>query len=83
VRFVVTDRETYQPVRTALLFIDLVRRMHPAHFRWQERGAGLDRLAGTGRLRAAIEEHRLRRLLAAWDRDADAFAATRKRYLLY
>lgn len=83
VRFLLTDREAYRPVRTALLFIDLVRRMHPNDFRWQERGAGLDRLAGTGELRKAIEGNRLQELLAAWDRDAEMFTAVRRRYLLY
>lgn len=83
VRFVLTDRETYRPVRTALLFIDLVRRMHPNDFRWQERGAGLDRLAGTDGLRKAIEGNRLQELLAMWNRDADVFVRIRREYLLY
>lgn len=83
VRFVLTDRETYRPIRTALLFIDLVRRMHPATFRWQERGAGMDRLAGTDQMRAAIEGGRLTSALAGWDRDAARFDAARRQYLLY
>jgi uncharacterized protein YbbC (DUF1343 family) len=83
VRFAVTDRETYRPVRTAILFIDLVRRMHPAQFRWQERGAGVDRLAGTDRLRAAIEDGSLAALLANWGLDATRFEADRRSYLLY
>ncbi|HEY7406643.1 MAG TPA: DUF1343 domain-containing protein, partial [Gemmatimonadaceae bacterium] len=73
VRFILTDRETYRPVRTALLFIDLVRRMHPGHFRWQERGAGVDRLAGTDALRKAIDSGRLSELLAQWEREAEEF----------
>jgi uncharacterized protein YbbC (DUF1343 family) len=83
VRFVLTDREIYRPVRTALLFIDLVRRLHPNDFRWQERGAGLDRLAGTDELRKAIENGSLAEVLAKWSRDAMAFAADRRQYLLY
>ncbi len=83
VRFVLTDRESYRPVRSALLFIDLVRRMHPDAFRWTERGAGLDRLAGTDELRKAIESGRLTDLLAEWARDATQFEETREPYLLY
>jgi uncharacterized protein YbbC (DUF1343 family) len=83
VRFVLTDRETYRPVRTAVLFIDLVRRMHSDDFRWQERGAGLDRLAGTDELRKAIEGGRLSELLATWDRQAETVVATRAGFLLY
>src|SRR5688572_7524663 len=83
VRFVLTDRETYRPIRTALLFIDLVRRMHPANFRWQERGAGVDRLAGTDELRKALEAGGLSELLAKWDGEAEEFGAVRGKYLLY
>jgi uncharacterized protein YbbC (DUF1343 family) len=83
VRFVLTDREAYRPVRTALLFIDLVRRMHPSNFRWQERGAGVDRLAGTDELRNAIEAGRLHALLARWEAEARAFDQDRGKYLLY
>jgi uncharacterized protein YbbC (DUF1343 family) len=70
-------------VRTTLLFIDLVRRMHPTDFRWQERGAGLDRLAGTDELRTAIQAQRLEALLREWDADAEAFRVARAVFLLY
>ena len=83
VRFVITDREVYRPVRTTLLFVELVRRMHPGSFRWQERGAGVDRLAGTDALRTAIGEGRLKELLAEWDRQAAEFTQSRQSYLLY
>ena len=83
VRFVLTDRDTYRPVRTALLFIDLVRRMHPDDFRWQERGAGLDRLAGTRELRKAIEGGGLAALLRKWEVEAEGFRVGREKYLLY
>lgn len=83
VRFIVTDREAYRPVRTALLFIDLVRRMHQAHFRWRERGAGFDRLAGSDAARRAIERGDVRSLLARWVEEALEFERIRQRYLLY
>jgi uncharacterized protein YbbC (DUF1343 family) len=83
VRFVITDREAYRPVRTTLLFIELVRRMHLGNFRWQERGAGVDRLAGTDALRRAIGEGRLQELLDEWDAEAAEFLGVRREYLLY
>jgi uncharacterized protein YbbC (DUF1343 family) len=83
VRFVMTDREAYRSVRTTLLFIDLVRRMHPSNFRWQERGAGVDRLAGTDELRKAIAAGRLDALLAKWETEAREFEVARHDYLLY
>jgi uncharacterized protein YbbC (DUF1343 family) len=82
VRFILTDRERYRPVRTALLFIDLVRRLHP-EFRWTERGAGMDRLAGSVAMRRAIEAGRLTSALAEWERDAERFDAERRPFLLY
>lgn len=83
VRFVLTDREAYRPVRTTLLFIDLVRRMHPGNFRWQERGAGLDRLAGTDELRTAIESGSMSEILARWEAEAERFVEARREFLLY
>lgn len=82
VRFILTDRESYRPVRTALLFIDLVRRMHP-EFRWTERGAGMDRLAGSDTMRRAMQGGRLTAALAEWEREAARFDADRRPYLLY
>ncbi|MGQ0712558.1 MAG: exo-beta-N-acetylmuramidase NamZ family protein [Gemmatimonadaceae bacterium] len=83
VRFVLTDRERYRPVRTALLLIDLVRRLHPNEFRWTERGAGFDRLAGTDKLRKAMERGAFAAALDDWEREAEAFEQARRRFLLY
>jgi uncharacterized protein YbbC (DUF1343 family) len=80
IRFVITDRHAYRPVRTALLAIDEIRRQHPADFKWS---GSLDRLAGTDKVRLAIEAGTLRPLLDAWDRDAAAFEQARMPFLLY
>src|SRR5687768_1017500 len=64
IRFVVTDRNTYRPVRTALTLIDEIRRQHMANFKWT---GSLDRLAGTDRVRLAIEGGGLPALLDEWD----------------
>lgn len=80
IRFAVTDRQTYRPVRTMLLLIDEIRRQHPGDFAW---GMSIDRLTGSDKVRLAIDAGRLAPLLDAWDREAAAFAAIRKPYLLY
>lgn len=80
IRFVVTDRQTYRPVRTSLLLIDEVRRRHPRDFAWT---ATIDRLTGSDRVRLAVEGGRLSQLLDEWDREAAEFRESRKPYLLY
>src|SRR5687768_12884869 len=80
IRFVVTDRKTYRPVRTSLLLIDEIRRRHPKDFAWT---ATIDRLTGSDRVRRAIEEGWLPRLLEEWDREAAEFERSRAPYLLY
>jgi uncharacterized protein YbbC (DUF1343 family) len=80
IRFVITDRESYRPIRSTLLLIDAVRRRHPEEFRWT---GSIDRLAGTDRLRAAIDGGTLPQLLEEWNRQAEGFRRVRERYLLY
>jgi uncharacterized protein YbbC (DUF1343 family) len=80
IRFAVTDREAYRPVRTALLLIDDIKRQHPAEFAW---GPTIGRLTGSDKVRRAIDGGRLPELLAEWDREAAAFRESRKPFLLY
>ncbi len=79
-RFVITDRQAYRPVRTSLLLIDEIHRQHPQDFAW---GATIDRLTGSDKVRLAIEAGRLVPLLEEWDREAAAFVESRKPFLLY
>jgi len=80
IRFVVTDRQRYRPVRTSLLLIEEIRRRHPQEFAWT---ATIDRLTGSDKVRRAIEEGWLPRLLEEWDREAAEFRESRAPYLLY
>jgi uncharacterized protein YbbC (DUF1343 family) len=80
IRFVITDRQAYRPVKTALLVIDEIRRRHPADFQWR---SSIDRLTGSDKVRAAIENGQLDALLANWDREAAQFKTDSKLYLLY
>jgi uncharacterized protein YbbC (DUF1343 family) len=80
IRFAITDRQTYRPVRTSLLLIDAIRRRHPREFAWSNT---IDRLTGSDKVRLAIEAGQLPALLDAWDREAAAFVESRKPFLLY
>jgi uncharacterized protein YbbC (DUF1343 family) len=80
IRFVVTDRRAYRPVRTSLLLIDEIRRQHPADFAWTRT---IDRLTGSDCVRLAIEGGTLPALLEDWDREAAAWLEYRKPFLLY
>lgn len=80
IRFAVTDRQRYRPVRTSLLLIDTIRRQHPREFAWT---GSIDRLTGSDKVRLAIDGGTLRELLESWDREAADFAESRKPFLLY
>jgi uncharacterized protein YbbC (DUF1343 family) len=80
IRFVVTDRQAYRPVRTSLLLIDEIRRQHPREFAWS---GTIDRLTGSDKVRLAIEAGRLLPLLDEWDAEAAEFSNSRKPFLLY
>lgn len=80
IRLVITDRERYRPVAASLLLIDTIRRLHPTEFEWS---GSINRLAGTDRLRAAIEAGTLPALLREWEADAERFRTIRQPYLLY
>jgi uncharacterized protein YbbC (DUF1343 family) len=79
-RFVITDREGYRPVKTALMLIDEIRRQHPKEFAW---GKSIDRLTGSDKARLAIDAGTLPALLDQWDREAAEWMESRKPYLLY
>ena len=80
IRFVITDRQAYRPVRTSLLLIDEIRRQHPRDFAWT---GSIDRLTGSDKVRRAIEGGSLPELLEEWDREAAEFRESRAPYLLY
>jgi uncharacterized protein YbbC (DUF1343 family) len=80
IRFVITDRQSYRPVRTALILIDEIRRQHPTDFMWRQ---SIDRLTGSDKVRLAIESGQLPSLLAQWDREAAEFKTGSKQFLLY
>jgi uncharacterized protein YbbC (DUF1343 family) len=54
---------------------------HPKEFQW--RVASIDRLAGTDKLRTAVEQNSVDALIAQWNADAAKFAQQVKPYLIY
>ena len=80
IRFDITDRQMYRPVRTMLVLIDEIRRQHPRDFAW---GKSIDRLTGSDKVRLAIDGGTLPALLDEWDREAAAFRESRQPFLLY
>lgn len=90
IRLHVTDREAYRPVATTMRLMHAIRQAHPNEFQWRcsanqqgEQSCSLDRLAGSRRIRAAIENGTLDALLAEWEQDAQRFRAMRQPFLLY
>lgn len=80
IRFMLTDRDVYRPVSTALLLIDTIRRLHDDEFEW---GPSIDRLAGTDSVRQSIDAGVLHLLLKDWEEDAELFKRERESYLMY
>lgn len=90
VKLIVTDRSTYRPIATTMRLMDTIRRLHPNDFQWRssksangKESFSLDRLTGSTKIRAAMENGTLDALLAEWDRDAERFREMAKPYLLY
>jgi uncharacterized protein YbbC (DUF1343 family) len=82
VRLTVTDRKRYDPVHTAVWLLREMRRL--AGDRWEWNPDAFDRLAGTDRLRLAIEDgDPAEEIIAAWRGSLAAFRARRSAYLLY
>ncbi|MBX6363204.1 MAG: DUF1343 domain-containing protein [Gemmatimonadetes bacterium] len=82
VRFVMTDRNTYDAPVAAVAALLEVHAMAPDKLKWVERH--FDRLAGTDQLRKQImADTPLERIVADWPAQRAAFDRIRQQYLLY
>jgi uncharacterized protein YbbC (DUF1343 family) len=81
IRVSVTDRNTVRPVEVAIRMLRAMYARHPQDFQWRQRQ--IDRLAGTDKLRAAVEKNTVDELIKAWDADAAKFAQMVRPYLIY
>ena len=77
----VTDRNAVRPVELGIRMLRTIYARHTTDFKWRERQ--IDRLAGTDKLRAAVEQNTIDALIREWDGDAARFAGLVKPYLLY
>jgi uncharacterized protein YbbC (DUF1343 family) len=87
----VVDRLALEPVRTGVVLLAEVRRLHPERFAWRSQPyefvadvPAIDLLTGSAAARTAIETGSdLEPLFAAWRDHCTAFAAARREHLLY
>jgi uncharacterized protein YbbC (DUF1343 family) len=82
IRFIVTDRATYDPTRAALLVLQEIRAVHATQVEFNVRH--FDRLAGTDRVRLGIEAGTpIEQITAEWPAQVTAFESRRSPYLIY
>jgi uncharacterized protein YbbC (DUF1343 family) len=81
IRVRVMDRNAVRPVEVGVRMLRAIYARHPNDFQWRQ--PQIDRLAGTDRLRTAVEQNTVDALLRDWNADAARFARLVKPYLLY
>lgn len=87
----VTDARRFRPYRTGLALLAVARRQAPRRFAWrrppyefERRRLPIDLLAGTDRIRRALERGvSVARLERSWQGELTAWVRRRARYLLY
>lgn len=79
---VVSDREIVKPHVVALHMLRAIYKRHPREFTWRQ--SAIDRLFGSGRLRAAVErDGGIEALIPELDRESAEFARAIAPYRLY
>jgi uncharacterized protein YbbC (DUF1343 family) len=82
VRFIVTDRERYDPMRAGIATLVEIRALHPDSLSFRE--SHFDRLAGSSAVRTMVFTGAgTDAIMADWPAQLAAFAPVRARYLLY
>lgn len=82
VRFLTTERGSYDPTHAGVAALVETRRLAGA--RWEWRVGHFDRLAGTRRLREQIDAGRsLAEIVGPWEDQLRTFREVRRRYLIY
>jgi uncharacterized protein YbbC (DUF1343 family) len=83
VQVYVTDRRTFDPIRTALTIITETRRLYPDRFAWRADN-WIDKLTGSELVRTMIDAGASpEQVVAAWQAELREFQTIRERYLLY
>ena len=82
IRLRVTDRDAYDPTRTAVALLAAIIAAHPDSFAFAS--SHFDLLAGGPALRTALLAHRApAEISREWERPLDRFRRARGKYLLY
>lgn len=76
----VTDRNAVRPVELGVRMLRAIYARHPTDFQWRP---SIDRLAGTDKLKAAVQANAVDALIKEWDADAAKFANLVKPFLIY
>jgi uncharacterized protein YbbC (DUF1343 family) len=82
----VTDRDSFDAIRTGIAMIVAAKRLYPDGFAWRESAAPyfIDKLTGTDAVRLDIDAGKSAdEVVAGWKDELAGFAAIRARYLLY
>jgi uncharacterized protein YbbC (DUF1343 family) len=80
IHVVVTDRNAVRPVETGIRMLRAIYAHHQADFQWRP---SIDRLAGTDKLRSAVEQNTVDALIADWRADAERFDRLVAPYRIY
>jgi uncharacterized protein YbbC (DUF1343 family) len=76
----VTNRNAVRPVEVGIRMLRAIQSRHAEDFKWRP---SIDRLAGTDKLKMAVDQNTVDALIKEWNADAVKFAAMVKPYLIY
>jgi len=76
----VTDRNAVRPVEVGIHMLRVLFARHPKDFQWRQ---SIDRLAGTDKLRAAVEQNTVDALITDWREQAKRFSELVQPYRIY
>src|SRR4051812_44271754 len=76
----VTNRNLVRPVEVGIRMLRAIQSRHAEDFKWRP---SIDRLAGTDKLKMAVDQNTVDALIKEWNADAAKFAAMVKPYLIY
>jgi uncharacterized protein YbbC (DUF1343 family) len=80
IHVIVTDRNVVRPVEVGIHMLRAIYARHPKEFEWK---SSVERLAGTDKLRAAVEHNTVDALIENWRKDATRFDGLVAPYRIY
>ncbi|QIA26585.1 DUF1343 domain-containing protein [Thermaerobacter sp. PB12/4term] len=83
IQLYVTDRDEFDPIRTAITIIVETKRLYGDRFQWRS-DFWIDRLTGSTQVRTAVDAGQSpEAIVAGWQDELAEFRALREQYLLY